>query len=100
VDSVAEEIARLERERHERSMTFANTAPDDPVTRAHLQHEMDWRTRRISELQAQQPLGFVARWGLRTAAALLTWGAWETPWTWAKVTLGVLAVVVAFFSLS
>ncbi|MFD9038810.1 hypothetical protein [Streptomyces bottropensis] len=99
METPEEEIARLEGERHTYSLTFANTSETDPVTRAHLQHEMDRRTNRIVELQQLKPLGFLARWGLRAAALLGAWGALEVgPW-WAKALLGLLAASFAFLSL-
>lgn len=93
------EIARLEAERHSYSLTFSNTSEKDEVTRAHLQQEMDQRTARIKELQKQQPLGFLARWGMRAVAAGSVWAAFEVgPW-WAKALLGFLALVLASLSL-
>ncbi|MFD7554204.1 hypothetical protein ACFV9E_06645 [Streptomyces sp. NPDC059835] len=98
-ETVAEEIARLEAERHLHSATFANTSPSDAVTRAHLQQEMDRRTARIQELQQQRPLGFLTRWLLRSGALAAAWGAIEFgPW-WIRTGLGLLAAGLAFYSL-
>ncbi|MET9427916.1 MULTISPECIES: hypothetical protein [unclassified Streptomyces] len=98
-ETADEEIERLEVERHRYSETFKNTDPADAVTRAHLQAEMDRRTARIQELQQHQPLGFFARWGLRTASLALLWGVWEVgPW-WGKVGCVLLAAFLAFYSL-
>ncbi|WP_103529703.1 hypothetical protein [Streptomyces sp. SM12] len=96
-----EEIDALERERHRYSNTFANTDPADVTTRAHLQHEMDWRTRRIQQLQEQdQPLGCLTVAALRLAAAGALWGAWAVDPTWATVALALLALLFGFFSLA
>lgn len=98
-ETAEEEIARLEAERHGYSLTFANTSESDAVTRAHLQTEMDRRTTRIQDLQSIQPLGFLARWSLRTVALAAAWGAVQLgPW-WAKAPLALAAAVLAFFSL-
>ncbi|MER7112226.1 hypothetical protein [Streptomyces sp. NPDC000229] len=98
-ETADEEIERLEAERHRYSETFKNTDPADTVTRAHLQAEMDRRTQQIQELQQHQPLGFFARWGLRTASLALLWGAWEVgPW-WAKAGCVLAAAFLAFYSL-
>ena len=99
LETADEEIERLEAERHSYSETFKNTSESDAITRAHLQQEMDRRTARIQELQQHQPLGFFARWGLRTAAIAAVWAAFEFgPW-WVKVGLGLLAAFLAFYSL-
>ncbi|MEV7887449.1 hypothetical protein ACWD3I_25690 [Streptomyces sp. NPDC002817] len=99
METPEEEIARLEGERHTYSATFANTSESDSVTRAHLQLEMDRRTNRIVELQQLQPLGFLARWGLRAAALLSAWGALEVgPW-WVKALLCLLTAFLTFLSL-
>jgi hypothetical protein len=100
LESPEDEISRLEHERHNHSMTFANTSPEDAVTRSHLQHEMDWRTKRIIELQSLRGHGFSARWTLRLLAAGAGWGAIETPYLWVKIALGVLALFLAFYSLA
>ncbi|MFD3422669.1 hypothetical protein [Streptomyces decoyicus] len=99
METAHEEIRRLEAERHRYSETFHNTSEADPVTRTHLQEEMDRRTTRIRELQEQRPLGFLARWGLRAAAAGAAWCAVQVgPW-WGKTLLGTVALALAFLSL-
>ncbi|MCC9310117.1 hypothetical protein LN042_24125 [Kitasatospora sp. RB6PN24] len=100
LETPEDEIRRLEGERHNHSATFANTSPEDTVTRAHLQREMDWRTNRIIELQSLRGHGFFARWTLRLLAAGAAWGAIEVPYLWAKIALGVLALFLAFYSLA
>ncbi|MBB0247359.1 hypothetical protein FNQ90_25360 [Streptomyces alkaliphilus] len=94
-----EEIEQLEAERHRYAATFSHTDPNDTVTRAHLQHEMDWRTRRIQQLQEQRPLGWGARLALRGAALAAAWAAWQVDPLWATITLGLLAAFLAFLSL-
>ncbi|MEU6331516.1 hypothetical protein ABZ851_30195 [Streptomyces sp. NPDC047049] len=99
METAHEEIRRLETERHHYSETFRNTSETDPVTRAHLQEEMDRRTARIRALQEQRPLGFLARWALRAAAAGAAWCAFQAdPW-WGKALLGALGLALAFLSL-
>ncbi|MFJ8676733.1 hypothetical protein [Streptomyces sp. NPDC093589] len=99
METAHEEIRRLEYERREHSETFRNTSEADTVTRVHLQEEMDRRTARIRELQEQRPLGFLARWGLRAAAAGAAWCAFQVgPW-WSRALLGALGLALAFLSL-
>ncbi|MFI7087701.1 hypothetical protein ACIBUR_29405 [Streptomyces anulatus] len=100
METVGEEIARLEGERHRYSETFRNTSDADVVTRSHLQMEMDRRTARIVELQEQRPLGFLARWVMRAAAAgiAIAAAAPAGPW-WVRAALGAVALAVGFLSL-
>lgn len=98
--SPEEEIEHLEAERHRYSQTFANTSPDDTTTRAHLQHEMDWRTHRIQELQDEKPQGCLAKILLRAAALGAAWAAWQAGPTWATVALAALALGLGFLSLA
>ncbi|MEE1741200.1 hypothetical protein PUR49_32535 [Streptomyces sp. BE147] len=99
METADQEIARLEAERHRYSETFSNTAETDAVTRSHLQEEMDRRTARIRKLQEQRPLGFLARWAMRAAAASAAWGFFQVgPW-WARTLLGFLMLTLAFLSL-
>lgn len=94
-----EEISRLERERHMYSETFKHTGEEDTVTRAHLQSEMDRRTRRIIQLQEQPDgLGLVGRAVCVLMAAAAGYGVWTLDITWLRWTLGVLAAVLALMA--
>ncbi|MDJ0342807.1 hypothetical protein QMK19_23165 [Streptomyces sp. H10-C2] len=99
-ETPAQEIQRLEVEIHGYSVTFANTDSTDAVTRAHLQAQMDQRTRRIQELQGYRPLGFVTRWSLRAAAVVAGWNAVGLSAWWMQAGLVLLAVFLAFYSLA
>jgi hypothetical protein len=91
LETPEEEIERLEGERHRHSETFRNTDPGDTVTRTALQQEMDQRTRRIQELQSEEPMSFLGKlgcWGLAAAAAF---GTWELHTPWLRIVLGVIA---------
>ncbi|WP_181767563.1 hypothetical protein [Streptomyces albidus (ex Kaewkla and Franco 2022)] len=92
LETVGEEMERLESERRRYELMLAATPESERDRRAHLQEWVDRRTARIDHMHDRRPLGRWFQFTLVSGAAVCAWGSWAVASFWPGMALAGLAL--------